>query len=510
MNDKSRESRLAKNSMFMTLRMIFVMLLSFYTVRVTLQVLGVVDYGIYNVICGFVSLFGFLQTAFSNGIQRFYNFELGKHGLEGAKNVFNTSIQIQILVAIILVIIIESIGGWYMGHKMVLPEDRMGVATIIFHFSVLSLVFVILQVPFTAAVMAHEKMNFYAVVGILDALLKLSVVLIAKIIIYDNLLAYGILFSLIPLVNLLLYLLYCRINFSEVRFEFKFCKKLFKAMIGFSGWNTFGSFSNVMRDQGINLILNSFFGPSINAARGIAIQINTGVNGFVQSILVPARPQIIQSYAMGDTRRAVSITYTISKVCVFTIMLLAIPVCFEMPFILNLWLDSNVPEKTSIFAILIILTSIVLLLISATSILVHASGIMRDYQMWGSIIKLLSVPITYVCFKFHASSEWAFILVLLFDILGFLYGLKVLNKTIGLNIREYFSNVIFKMMPTFILSMLPPLIIVVLFDSSLFRTVSICIISSITVIVLFYKTGLSNSERNLVLEYINAIRKRIK
>lgn len=508
MNDNSKVTRLAKNSIFMTLRMIFVMLISFYTVRVTLQVLGIVDYGIYNVICGFVSMFGFLQTAFSNGVQRFYNYELGKSGLAGAKGVFNTSIQIQVLVAIILAIIIEGIGVWYMNKEMVLPIERLQIATVIFHFSVLSFLFVIFQVPFTAAVMAHEKMNFYAIIGILDAVLKLLVVLIAKVTKYDNLLTYGILYSFIPLFDLILYVIYCRINFSEARFEFVFNKKLFISMVRFSGWNTFGSFSNVMRDQGVNLILNTFFGPTVNAARGIAMQINTGVSCFVQSILVPARPQIIQSYATGNICRSISITYSISKLCVFTIILMAIPVCYEMPYLLDIWLDSNVPDMTTIFSILIILTSVVLLLISATSVLVHASGIMRDYQVWGSLIKLLSVPLAYFCFKYGASSEWAFLLVLLFDILGFLYGLKVLNKTIGLDIGEYFEKVIFKMIPTISIGLMTPIPIFFLFEPSLLRVTLVCILSVFSTSLIFYLTGLSSTERGLVYEYImKAIRK---
>ncbi len=296
---KDPNKRIAINSIYMSIRMVFVLCITLYTTRVVLDALGIVDYGIYNVVCGFASMFTFLNTSLSNGIQRFFNFEYGKKGIDGAQKVYNAGLLIQIILAIIIIISCETIGVWYLYNKMVIPPDRIIAAMWVFQFSILSFVFVILKAPYSASVMAHEKMGFYSVLSIIEVVFKLAIVLLIPYLPGDSLIIYGVLFALISFIDFFSFYLYSKINFEEIKINKSFDKCIIKSMLGFSGWNIFGSFSNMMKEQGINLVLNFFCGPIVNAARGVANQVNGGIQGFVTNILIPVRPQIIQSYASG-------------------------------------------------------------------------------------------------------------------------------------------------------------------------------------------------------------------
>ena len=384
-----------------------VLIINLFTTRFVLQALGVVDYGVYNVVGGFVALFAFLNSSMSNGIQRFFNYEYGKNGEAGANKVYCNSLYIQFSLAIFIIIIVEIIGLWYLHNKMVIPADRVVAAEWIFHFSLLSFVLGIMQAPFTAAITAHERLDFYAVISVLDAVLKLGIVFLIYLIPIDRLTTYGVLMSTISLINIIIYYIYCKKNFREIKFTRSFDKGLFKTMMGFSGWNLFGSFSLVAADQGINLVLNYFCGPVVNAARGIAVQVNVAVQAFVTNISMPVRPQVTQSYARGEVSRTMNLTYSVSKISCAIVMVLAIPASLEIDYILNLWLGDNVPEHTSMFTIIVLLTSLVTNLNWATSGVVHATGIMRDYQVYGSLLRITSVPLAFILLKYYSVPELA-------------------------------------------------------------------------------------------------------
>ena len=395
-DNTSSNKRLAKNTLFLSIRMVIVLVINLFTTRIVLKALGVVDYGVYNVVCGFVAMFGFLNTSMSNGIQRFFNYEYGKNGVEGANKVYSTSLYIQTALALIIVVVVESFGLWYLHNKMVIPADRIVAAQWVFQFSIITFVIGIMQAPFSAAVTAHERLDFYAIISVLDAVLKFGIAYIILAISTDKLILYGILMASISVINIIIYYSYCKSHFSEIIFKRGLNKGLFKSMMEFSGWNLFGSFSGVMADQGINLVLNFFFGPVVNAARGVALQVNGAVHSFVTNISMPVRPQVTQSYAIGDLRRTMSLTYSVSKITCVIVMVLAIPASLEIDYLLRLWLGSDVPEHTAAFTIIILLTSIVTNLNWATSGVVHATGIMRDYQVWGSILRVLSVPVAFI------------------------------------------------------------------------------------------------------------------
>ncbi len=497
----SSNKRIAKNSIFLSIRMVVVLCITLYTSRVVLHALGVEDYGVFSVVGGFVSMFAFLNTSMSNGIQRFFNFELGKNGEEGANKVYKTALLIQLLLGIVIIVLTESFGIWYLHNKMVIPEGRMYAAEWVFQIAIVQFLVIIMQVPYTAAVMAHEKMDFYAVVSILDAVLKLVLVLLLPYVSIDKLIVWGFFGLVIHLFDFSLYFFYCKKNFREIHLTHSepiIEKSLFSSMLGFSGWNIFGSFSNMMRDQGINLIINFFFGPVVNAARGIAVQVNSAISGLVSSILTPVRPQVIQSYAKGELDRSMHLTFSISKLSLCFLFFLALPVCVEIDFILNLWLGGVVPDHTQAFCIIILITSATLIPMGALATLVHASGKMRKYQLIGSTVKLISVPIAYVMLRLGYAVEWAFIMVLLFDAIGLVVGMFIIKTLMPFSIRSYFRYVVLPIVPVFSIALLTDWLIHSFLSNEIARVLAVFIIGSLVLLALVYFIAMTKEEKILI------------
>lgn len=502
---ESANKRIAKNSIFMAVRMVFVLIITFYTTRVILNILGVQDYGVYNVVCGFVSMFTFLNTSMSNGIQRFFNFELGKNGEEGANKVYVTALLIQFILAIAIIALTESFGIWYLHNKMVIPADRMFAADWIFQFSILSFLFIIMQAPYTAAVMAHERMDFYAVVSVLDAILKLVIVFAIPIFSGDNLIVYGALYAFISVLNYMLYYLYCKHNFPEIKIKRFFEKKLFRSMLGFSGWNIFGSLSGVMKEQGINLVLNLFSGPVVNAARGIAGQINGGLQSFVSNITTPVRPQVVQSYARSDYIRTMNLTYSVSKLSCCFLYLCALPVVLEIDYILQLWLGSNIPEHTNTFVVIVILTSFINNLNGSVSSVIHASGKMMVYQTVTSFISILCIPASYFCLKNGLSPESALLMVLLWTSLAQVAALFILKNIVEYSIIEYVRKVIIPIILVIVITFWPSLLIRSFMKEGIIRLAIVGAVSVIVVVLGIFFIALNKSEKNLITIFLAKI-----
>lgn len=503
-DNSSNNKRIAKNSIFLSIRMVLVLVISLFSTRVLLSELGVSDYGVYNVVCGFVTMFAFLNNSMSNGIQRFFNYEYGKNGVDGAKQVFNTGLLIQVILAIAIVVIIEPVGVWYVQNKMVIPSDRLEAANWIFQFAVISFVCTILQAPFTASVIAHEKMNFYAAISIFDAVAKLAIVLTLRHLHGDILIWYGFLWMLVSVVNCIIYIIYSRFSFLEIRFKHYPNNTLLKSMLGFSGWNMFGSFSGVMKEQGINLILNFFFGPVVNAARGVAAQVNAALEGFVANITTPARPQIVQSYAKGDLPRTMSLTYAISKLSSFFFIFISLPVIFEIEFVLNLWLGENVPEHTCAFVIIILINTLVATLNSSVSTVVHASGVMREFQLVNSIIGVASVPVAFVLLHFGLSPESAIITTLISKIIAQYFSIIILNKIVPFPMRKYLRMVLLPIAIVLLLSVPIPLLLHICIKPSVLRFLVVGFTTCAAVLLSSYYLGLNTSERKMVLGLLSS------
>ena len=492
----------------MSIRMVVILLISLYTTRVVLRALGVEDYGIYNVVAGFVSMFVFLNTSMSNAAQRFFNYELGKNGVKGAQDVYNTSLKIQLILAFFVLLTTESIGLWYLHHKMVIPAGRMFAAESVFHLSVCAMFLTIMNVPYMAAVMAHERMDFFALLGIFDVVFKLLIVVLLPFFSGDKLILYGILYLFISFLNLLFYFIYSKKNFVEIKLSHNQQKGLFKSMLSFSGWNFFGSFSSIMKEQGLNLILNLFFGPIVNAARGIANQINGALQGFVNNIAIPVRPQVVQSYAAGNYSRTMSLTYTVSKLSVFFLLIISLPIIYEIDFILKLWLGDNVPKHTNTFAIIVILISFVNNLNAAISGVIHASGKMMKYQVVTSSISLLCLPAAYIALRLGSSPEFAMIMVLLFASISQIASIKILQEIVSFPINDYLSKVIYPIILTVLLSVFITYIPHLVFDERLSRFVITLLLGLSVTSITGYYVCLNKSERIMFNQFVRDLIKR--
>ena len=490
--------------------MVIVLIINLFTTRIVLKALGVVDYGVYNVVCGFVAMFGFLNTSMSNGIQRFFNYEYGKNGEDGANRVYCSSLYIQGALALIIVVLVEAIGVWYLHNKMVIPVERLEAAEWIFQFSVLMFVLGIMQAPYSAAVTAHERMDFYAIVSVLDAVLKFGIAYLIMIASSDRLILYGLLMASISLINIVIYFIYCKLNFKEIHFKPVFDKGMLKSMLGFSGWNLFGSFSNVMADQGINLVLNFFFGPVVNAARGVAQQVNGAVQSFVSNISMPVRPQVTQSYAKGDISRMMNLTYSVSKVTCGIVLVLAIPASLEIDYLLHLWLEDNVPDHTSVFTIIVLLTSIVTNLNWATSGVVHATGIMRNYQILGSVLRVGSIPLAYFLLKIYQIPSLALLSVLFCQLLAHAVGLFVVRSLVGMPIWDYIKKVVYPIVRVMVIATVILLLLHWLMPYGLFRLLVVSFSSLIVVVTLFYFLGLNDNEKTIVRKMVLGVLDRLK
>lgn len=505
----NNNKKIVKNTLFLSVRMIIVLAITLYTSRVILNVMGVVDYGIYSVIAGFVSMFTFLNSSLSNAIQRFYNYELGKNGDIGVTRVFNTSMLIQVLLSVILFLLLETIGLWYLYNKMVLPAERLNVAFWLFQFSVLSTIFVVLQIPYSAAIMAYEKMDFYAGVSIFDAMYKLIFAIALPFIPADKLLMYGAFLLSGNIINFLIYLVYCKVRLSSIKRGSFRNLSLFKEMLSFSGWNFLGTFACIAREQGLNMILNLFFGPVVNAARGIAAQVYNAVQGFVNSVGIAVKPQLIQSYAYGDTKRTMFLMYGTSKLSFYILYIMALPIILEIDYILHLWLGDVVPEHTQFFVTFILLSTFINNLNANLSNIVHASGNMKAYQINFFITNLLILPCSYVAFRIGYSADAGFILYFLCTMFMQIMSVVVVRKIIEFSVKDYVIEVVFPLIVFSILSCVIPLVIKEILPAGLLRLFSVLVVSFVTSTCIFYIVGMNKSEKELCVSAIKSIKKKI-
>lgn len=503
-----RNVTIAKNSVFLSIRMVIVLFVSLYTSRVFLHALGVVDYGVYGVVSGFVSMFSFLNVALSNGTQRFYNSEMQKNGPEGVTKVYNASLIIQGCIAVIIVILLETLGLWYFYEKMVIPEDRMQIAFWIYQLSVLSSVIVVMTASFSGAVMAYEKMDFYAFVGIAEVLLKLGFALMIPYVPIDKLLAFGFMHLIISFASFLLFYTYCKRKFKPIRLNLRVEKELLRGMVGFSGWNCFGTVACMLREQGLNMVLNLFFGPIVNAARGIAYQVSAALQSFVTNLSVAAKPQMISSYAAGDSSRTITLMYSMSKLSFYFLLILAVPVILEIDYILHLWLGNVIPDHTANFVVLVLLTNFMNNLNAPLSNVVYATGKMKNYQLTFGIINLLIIPVSYIALLLGALPEAVFFVYLIMTLFVQLGCLLVLKTLVTISLRNYLYRLIFPLLIVGLISLPLPFIAHLFIEHNFLRLVVVTLVSLVVSTVAFYYIALAENEKQLVNKMLLAFKKR--
>lgn len=501
----NKNTTLAKNTIFLSIRMIFVMFVSLYTSRVFLHSLGVDDFGINNVVCGFVAMFSFLNTSLSNGIQRFYNSEMSKSGDEGVKLVYNSALLIQGGIAILVILLLETIGIWYINNKMVIPVERLSTAMWIYQFSVISSVLVIMQTPYSAAVMAYEKMNYYAIVGIVDVMLKLGLALAIPYVSGDHLLFYGAMMLCISISSFMMYVGYAKVKFPSLKIKLELQHGLLKNMISFSGWNFFGTFACMVREQGLNMVLNLFFGPVVNAARGIAYQVSSALQGFVSNISVAAKPQMVSSFAEGNAERTLKLMYSMSKLSFFILYIMAVPVCLEIDYILHLWLGDVVPQHTANFVVLVILTNFMNNLNAPLSNVVYATGKMRNYEVTFSVINILIIPVAYVALQMGLPPEAAFFSYFVMTVFVQIGCLYVLRTIIKISLTDYFYRLCCPLLIFSVVAIPLPYIVSYIMPVGFLRLLLVTMFTGIVAVGVFYWIGLDHKEKKMVKGVISRI-----
>lgn len=502
--------KIAKNTIFLYIRMLVVLGISLYTTRVVLNILGIVDYGIYNIVCGFVSMFAFLNNSLANGVQRFYNFKKGKCSSNEIPDVYSTSLAILAILVMIVFCLLETLGVWYIYNKMIIPAERFEAAFWIFQCSVVSLIFVILQVPYSAAILAFERMDFYAFVSIIDAILKLLIVLILPYSTLDNLVLYGVLSLLVSVSNFILYYCYSKKHFNkELQLKKIKNRKLFKEITTFSGWNVFGTFAYMIKDQGLNVLLNAFFGPIVNAAKGVAMQVNSALQGFSTNIVAAIRPQLVQSYSAGNVMRVENLMFSMSRMIFVMLFCLSLPIIMELNFILHIWLSDSIPEYTIIFTDLVLVNMIITSMNTPLSQVVHATGRMRNYQVCTSFVICTILPISWGLLKLGYSPVSTFVVCIIVSIFNQVVCLFLLRKIFPFSIKSYVVKIV---MPCIVLSgfsLIVPMTIKVLISEGYPRLVINTLTTVLATVLLSYLVVFSKDEKKLMNEFVQRFRKRI-
>ena len=390
--------RIAKNTLMLYIRMLFSMLVSLYTSRVVLNTLGVEDYGIYNVVGGFVAMFSLISNSLSASVSRFLTFELGRGDMERLKETFSTSLMIHLALAGIVFLLAESIGVWFLNTQMTIPGERLYAANWVFQASVLTFVINLLSVPFSASIVSHERMSAFAYIGILDIVLRLLIVLFIAYSgwNFDRLIIYSLLLVGVVCIMQAIYWNYCTRNFEECKFGFSFDVNYWKEMSSFAGWNFIGCTAGLLKDQGVNILLNLFIGPIINAARGIANTVNNVLASFSGNFMTALNPQITKSYAAGNYDYMYSLVERGSRFSYYILLLFALPMLFETEFVLTLWLK-HYPEHTVNFVRLILIVTMCDILSNTLINLQVATGKIRNYQLTVGGMLLMNFPLSYIC-----------------------------------------------------------------------------------------------------------------
>lgn len=498
--------KLALNTIFLYSRMIILMLVTFYTSRILLKELGVEDYGIYGIVGGIVALFSSLRGLFATATQRFLNYEMGKGNLDALNQVFNMSVFINICICIIFFIITETIGLWFLEHKLVIAPERLNAAHWVFHCSVLAAMISILTIPFDAIIIANERMSVYAYLSILDAILRLAIIFILPIIKIDKLIVYAVLVILVSLIIRSLNSIYCKKKFPECKYKFYWNKKLFKEMATFAGWNFAGNLAFAIVNEGLNILLNIFGGVIANAARSFAYQIKNAISTILSNAILAVEPQATQLYAKGDYNSFLKVLFTISKVIAFFYLLIGLPLFLYTKEFLHIWLNS-VPQYTIDFIQCILIYLAIRSFHEPINVFFFIIGQLKRFQICELIILSLALPISYIALKFYnIKLSYIFIIMAIIEFINLLSIIWIARCTKKFNLKLYLQIVWKYYIITFFV------ISICLYGISLFYHSFqptndlysiIPIVTSISIfIILTYYIGFSSSEKEIIRKQI--------
>jgi O-antigen/teichoic acid export membrane protein len=497
-------ARLAKNTVLLYFRMFLMMCINLYTSRIVLHTLGVEDYGIYNVVGGVVVMLEFINDSMTASTQRFLSFELGTGNKQKLREVFATSINIHLIISLIIVLLGETVGLWFLHEKMVIPPERMVAAEWCFQLSIFTSVLKVLSYPYISAIIAHEKMSSFAYIAILDAVLKLVLVYLLLVFDYDRLIFFAILYAAEKLFIRMVYNIYCVRNFDECKYRWTFRKDLFKEMASFAGWKMWGELAVAFYTQGLDVLLNVFFGPVINAARAAASYAQIAVGSFASNFQTAINPQIMKTYASEQLKETHQLIFRGSRLTFCLLLTICLPLIVETPAVLGIWLK-EVPDGSVTFLRLLL---VILMIRQSTSVLVttvSATGNIKKYETTMGILMLTILPVSYMVLKMGGAPSSVFIVYLAIAVIGYFVSLYIILPLIKLSLRDYIRFSVTRCVLVLLLSFIVPILFKSLMNKSLLFSVLNIILTVICTCGISFVFGLELSERRAIMCKVNTI-----
>ena len=504
----ANNKRIAKNTALLYGRMIVLMAISFFTSRIMLNALGVDDYGINNVVGGLVSMFSLLSSSLSSATSRFLTFGLGKGDKDELRKIFSTSVNIHVVLAIVVVVAIEAIGVWFLNHKMTIPGTRLYAANWVLQCSTISFAVGLLSIPYNAAIIAHEKMSAFAYMTLLDAAFRLGIVYSIYYYGGDKLILLAILLLLPRFISQFIYWIYCKRTFEECTYQVVWDKKIFNDIFGFAGWNFIGCTAGLMKDQGVNIAINLFTGPAINAARGIAMQINGIVSQFINNFIIALNPQIIKDFATGELTRMHHLIFRGTRLSYYLFMFLSIPILFETEKILYIWLG-QIPAHTVLFVRLALILSLAEILSNALITAQLATGKIKIYQIVVGGILLLNFPVSYLLLRIGYSPEVTILVAIVISQICLIARLWFLRTMIQLSARAFLKQVYVNVILVTIVALIMPMCCYFMLKPGISRLFIICAVSACSSLASIYYVGCNRQERQLAVHYLISLKNRI-
>ena len=504
MGSSVNNKRIAKNTALLYLRTMFVMLVTLYTSRVILKVLGVEDYGTYQVIGGLVMMFSVISNALSSAISRFITFEIGRGDKEKLRRIFSSSLIIQLGISIIFLLITESLGSWFLHNKMLIPNGRMYAAEWVLHCSLITFCINLISVPYNACLIAHEHMKAFAYVSVLDAVMKLCVSFLIAVSPVDRLISYAILLMFLSLGIRYIYARYCHINFEETKGKLSFDKTIFKEISDFAGWNFFTNAASVFNNQGVNMLINVYFGVAVNAARGIAQQVENAVMNFVNNFTTAINPQITKSYAVNEKESMYVLVCRGAKFSYLAMLFFAMPLFFETDIILNTWLV-KVPDYSIAFVRLALILGMLDCLGKSSFTASLATGRMKRYAIIYTPVAILEFPITWIAFTFGAEVIWAYYIYVIVRCLCLIVRLYLLKDLLGFDPLFFVKSVYARIVPATIIASIPMVLVVFYLPNGYIRLLISIIVGCLSVAIASILIAMTSCERKAILSKVHVI-----
>ncbi|MBQ7442863.1 MAG: hypothetical protein IJS59_03220 [Bacteroidaceae bacterium] len=507
MEELQNNKRIARNSLILYFRMIVITIVSIYTTRITLQILGVEDFGIRNVIAGLLAFMGIITTAMVNAAQRFLAFELGKNDLYRYRQIFSMLINLFLLTTIIGILLFEIIGPYVISHFLTIPLERLSAAQCIFQLTIIDFAISTLVIPYTSAVIAYEKMDIFAFVSLLDACLKLAAVFLLYIIPFDKLIAIVFLTAIAHLLSNLTYVIFCRLKLEGCRYKLCWDKPTIKYQLSFIGWNLFGTTTSIMNVQGQAILLNIFFGPTINTAKAISDNVHTVVISFVSNFFMAVNPQIVKTYANGKKSHTKQLVLNSSRYSLYLILILTLPLIFNMQHVLQLWLGTEqVTPEMVLFSQWTLILCIAHTFEYPITQTVRATGDLKKYQIGTGLQTLLFIPVCYIGFKIGAPPITSMIILTAISVSVLFFRVWILSQILDIPIKSYYKDIVWPV--TYSSAICSLTLYFTHFETTSFYILFLSLTIDVAVaIAIIFLLGTSCSERKWILTFIS---KRLK